>query len=98
MFRALSLAGAQALAQKPIVCIPRVRKGDGSFFEWMCVHVAHRLGQCIGHTEGLPICAHDVNDMIQNLGFRVQGPGFGCQFFFYCVALDLAISGCVSPL
>ena len=65
---------------------------DGSFFEWMCVHVAHRLGQCIRHTEGLPMCAHDVNDMIQSLGFGIQGPSFGHQLFSYCVALALTIT------
>ena len=32
------------------------------------------------------MCAHDVNDMIQSLGFGIQGPGFGCQLFSYCVA------------
>ena len=54
---------------------------DGSFSEWMCAHVAHKLGQCTGHTEGLPICACDASDMIQSLGFGIQGPGFGCQLF-----------------
>lgn len=45
---------------------------DCPVFEWMCVHVAHRLGQCMGHTEGLPVCAHNVNDVIQSLAL---GPG-----------------------
>ena len=71
---------------------------DGYISEWMCAHVAHRLGQCIGHTEGLPICAHDVNGMIQSLGFWIQGPGFGHRLFSCCVALTLNISGCLSPL
>lgn len=71
---------------------------DCPFFEWMCVHVAHRLGQCMGHTEGLPVCAHNVNDAIQSLGFGARGPALGCQLFFSCVALALTISVRLSPL
>ena len=99
MFRALSLyQEPRHWHRSPLFVSHGSVRVDGSFFEWMCVHVAHRLGQCIGHTEGLPICAHDVNDMIQSLGFWIQGPGFGHQLFSCCVALALAISGCLSSV
>lgn len=60
-----------------------------------CVcHVAHSLDWLIEHRGAAYLCSwcewHD-----QNLGFRVQGPGFGHQLFSCCVALA-AISGCIS--
>ena len=99
MFRALILEQEpRHWHRSPLFVSHGSSRVDGSFSELTCAHVAHRLGQCIGHTEGLPICAHDVDGMIQSLGFWIQGTGFGHRLFSCCVALALTISGCLSPL